>query len=127
MTVLYDILTASDLKEITAEQKKEFLSEIILMGKYCYFEKFKGIVDGDVTRIISEERILQLLPTNIDDALFAYILSNYKFKNGQQFFYNFAIHSNSVRIKELVYDYFVENFSHVMIDNMDMYEALIEK
>ena len=63
----------------------------------------------------------------IYDELFEYILNTYRFKNGQQFFYNYAVHSDSVRIKELVYDYFIENFSHVVFDNMDMYEALIEK
>ncbi len=127
MTVLYDILSVSDLEKLTNEEKLEFLTEIIITGKYSYFEKFKGIVGDGLSDVIPESRMLQILPVSIDDELFEYILNTYKFKNGQQFFYNYAVHSDSVRIKELVYDYFIENFSHLVFDNMDMYEALIEK
>ena len=44
MTVLYDILDVTDLEKLTNEEKLEFLTEIIITGKYSYFEKFKGIV-----------------------------------------------------------------------------------
>lgn len=127
MTILYDILTPDDLSGFSPDKKIEFIHEIIVTGKYCYFEKFKNILPEEVSSLIPAETMLELLPINIDDKLFEYILNNYEFKNGQHFFYNFAMHSESMRIKELVYDYFVENFSHIIFDNIDMYEALIEK
>ena len=62
---------------------------------------------------------------NIDFELFEYILTNYKFTQGQHFFYNYAKYSEDMDIRELVYNYFIDNFSHVVVDNMAMYEELL--
>lgn len=127
MTVLYDILRVSDLNHLTTEQRKDFIAELVVGGNHQRFEKYRPLFEGEIESIFSEDKILELLPCNIDDSFFEYILSRYDFKNRQHFFYNYAYHSDSMQIKEMVYNYFVENFSHIIFDNMDMYDALIEK
>lgn len=127
MTVLYDVLTIKKLENLTESQKRQFISEIIICGKYEYFDKFKGIFDKDITEVIDSDEILKLLPMIIDSELLEFVLDNYEFKQGQYFFYNYALHNDNSKIKEIVYNYFVDNFSHIMIDKMAKYEALLEK
>ena len=126
MSVLYDILDPSDLKTLQNDKKKEFISEIITFGKLIYFEKFKTIIEQNVFEMISSIEMLTLLPMIIDPELFRIILDNYDFEQGQHFFYNYAKYNENPKIKEMVYDYFVDNFSHVLFDKMEMYERLIE-
>ena len=125
MSILYELLSVEDLKELSEENKVELISEIILTGRYDYFQKFKSLFDKEVPLIISSNKILELIPMNIDVELFEYILNSYKFAQGQHFFYNYAKNSDDMRIREIVYNYFIDNYSHVVVDNMSMYEELL--
>lgn len=126
MSVLYDILTPTELEGLSEDKKKEFLSEIITFGKIKYFEKFRGIMKKDIFETLTSSEILTLLPMVIDAELFQLILDNYSFEQGQHFFYNYASYNENKNIKEMVYNYFVEHFSDVLFDKMAKYEALIE-
>lgn len=125
MSILYELLSVEDLKELSEENKVELISEIILTGRYDYFQKFKSLFDKEVPLIISSNKILELIPMNIDVELFEYILNSYNFAQGQHFFYNYAKNSDDMRIREIVYNYFIDNYSHVVVDNMSMYEELL--
>jgi hypothetical protein len=107
-------------------EKKELMFDIILNGKYIYFDKFKKIFDDDITKYITSDEMLIYLPTNADAAMIEYILKNYTFEQGQYFFYNYAINNENKEIKKLIYEYFVENHSDILIDNMSKYNDLIE-
>ena len=126
MSVLYKILTTDDLIALTIEQKMDFISEIIMTGSFEYFEKFIGVLDDNIYEYISSAEVLELLPMKIDPQLLSFIIDNYEFEQGQHFFYNYAYHNDNLEIKRIVYDYFVENYSHIMLDNMGKYESLLE-
>lgn len=126
MSVLYDILSPKDLEHLSEDKKKEFLSEIITFGKIEYFEKFKNIMKCSIFEIISGTDILKVLPMVIDPELFKIILDSYDFEQGQHFFYNYATYNTNKKIKEMVYDYFVDNYSHVLFDKMEKYGELLE-
>lgn len=126
MSILYDVLTVENLKFLSNEQRKEFISEIIITGNYEYFLKFKELLKKDITEIFTATQMLELIPISIDVELFDLVINSYTFPQGQHFFYNFALQSSDMRIREIVYNYFIDNYSHVMVDNMEMYENLIE-
>ena len=125
MSILYDILVVDDLKNIDDQQKLEFFYEIINTGNYDYFNKFKTLLSGELQDLIPANKVLELLPMIIDVKLFEFFLNHYEFKQGQHFFFNYAKNNKSIEIKKLVYDYFVDIFSHVIFDNMEMYEELL--
>lgn len=127
MSILYELVSVNSMKDLSPQHKKDLISEIIMSGNWPRFMKFKEILDGDINDIITSDEILGLIPMLIDIELFQYILDRYDFKQGQQFFYNYALYNNNDVIKEMVYNYFVDNYSHIMIDKMEMYETLIEK
>ena len=126
MTILYEALLPKDLKELSEHQKIEFISELITFGKIEFFNKFKDIMDTNIFEFISPTEMLKILPMTIDPELLVLILDYYDFKQGQHFFYNYAIFNKNKKIKILVYEYFVENYSDVLIDNMKKYETMLE-
>lgn len=127
MTMLYDIVSVDTIAQMTYEQKIDFMSEIILTGRYDYFHKFKDIFGSDIREHITSTHILEMLPMIIEPKFFEYIITNYEFEQGQHFFYNYAKHSESKVVRELVYNYFVDNYSYIMLDNMSKYEELLQK
>ena len=76
MTKLYDIISAESLKKLSDLEKKELMFDIILNGKYIYFDKFKKIFDDDITKYITSDEMLIYLPTNADAAMIEYILKH---------------------------------------------------
>ena len=74
MTKLYDIISVESLKKLSDLEKKEIMFDIILNGKYIYFDKFKKIFDDDITKYITSDEMLIYLPTNADAAMIEYIL-----------------------------------------------------
>ncbi len=126
MTKLYDIISVESLKKLSDLEKKELMFDIILNGKYIYFDKFKKIFDDEITKYITSDEMLIYLPTNADAEMIEYILKHYTFEQGQYFFYNYAINNENKEIKKLIYEYFVENHSDILIDNMSKYNDLIE-
>lgn len=127
MSVLYDLIPGDVLINLPIEKKIEFLSEIITEGNFEYFNKFKSILPDEITKYIDADKMLSLIPIDMDVDFFEYVIHAYEYKQGRHFFYNYALYSLNGEIKRIVYKYFVDNFSDVMFDNMDMYEALIEK
>ena len=51
MSILYELLSVEDLKGLSEENKVDLMSEIVLTGRYDYFQKFKSLFDKEITLI----------------------------------------------------------------------------
>lgn len=124
MTILYDILDNKVLSGLSVENKKIFISEVILTGNFEYFKKFS--VGLNMTEVFNSDEILKLLPMNIDTDLLNYFLETFEFNQGMNFFYNYALFNDNNSIREVIYEYFVENYSDIIFEKMNMYSKLVE-
>ncbi len=121
----FELIDIEIVKSLSYENKKEFLSSVILTGKIAYYEKFFLSLGVDITDMFSSNEILMILPMNIDSELLELILNKFEFPNGQTFFYNYALYQHQLNNKIVIFNYFADNYSDVMIDNMQFYERLI--
>lgn len=126
MSYLYNIIDPKSLVSLSYEDKKIIIQELIMYGNYTLFDKFSIIFDKPIYDILTVDEILVVIPLNMDFLLFEYIIDNYTFENGHNFFYNYAILTDNFDIKTKVYEYFEDNHSDLILDNLKMYNKLIE-
>jgi len=127
MTILYDVVDIKTLESIDIINKVKLISEIIIIGKIHYYNKFIVLLEKNISNYISATEMLKLLPMDIDVELLEMILNSYKFEQGMHFFFNYAINNDNTAVREIIYDYFIDNYSHVMIDNMGLYSQLLDQ
>lgn len=129
MTLLYNHISADDVFEYLNNDNdkiKDFLSEIIMTGQFEIYNKFILVPTIDLKLFFNSVDILKLLPMFSDVEIITHIMNTYEFENGLTFFYNYAMYNTSKEVKNVVYNYLVENYSHVILDNLQLYSKLID-
>lgn len=125
MDYVYELLSEEHLKKLPEENKKIFFSDVILSGKLKNYQKFLSIFDDDITTFFTSDDIKKLLPMNIDYELLEILLTTFKFPNSEVFFYNYSVFQPNPENKQLIYDFYVDNYSDVMVDNLKFYENML--
>lgn len=125
MVKFFDIVSADSFLAFTDNEKKDFIIEILITGKFYNYKKF--IIDNgfSIVDFLNNVEVLRFLPFCIDVELIKIVLTSYEFPNGLQFFFNYGLTIPNKDVKAVIYEYFENNFSHIMFDNMQLYEKLL--
>ncbi len=125
MYLSYELLDLDCVDKMTDEIKKQFYSDVVSTGKIMFYEKFIVGSGLKLNEIFSYDEILKLLPISLDSDFLEIILKSFEFPQGDKFFYNYGLYHVDMDVKIVIYNYFVDNYSYLMVDNCGQYDRLL--